>query len=866
MSEELLQRNLLENPEKIGKWDFYNIGATSVKVLKEHNIIRHIDYGVLEKKKIDGLIIQKKKVIAVIEYKRPAEFKTRQQKDKAIIQEIEVAKRLDASMIIATDTQETVWVNVLTGKRIKDELGRELKVNFNPRDEKLPELIEKIKYSINALNDAIKPKQLVNPTDLAKQIWQDIWSVSGATPENCLYTFVELFIFKYLSDLGILGQGIDFDHLIERYGYKLENPEKQVLEYYAGAIRPKIKELFPESLTDKTTIINGTIFVSKDQKAVEGYSTVFKKVLFRFKDYGKLEDIDYDFKSQLFESFLKESISKKNWGQFFTPLKVVRAMVEMAKDDIREGVKICDPACGVGKFLLEPLNTRLDDFYEINKKGIKPKITIHGFDKGFDKDEQKTIILAKANMLIYFSDLIKENPGLTKEFARLFNESFVLKTNSILGTLSDAIENEYDLILTNPPYVTSGSSNLKEEIKKGGNLGHYYKINAMGVEGLFMEWIIRALKPRGKAFVVVPDGIFNRQNDKNLRQFIMDECFIDGIISLPVKTFFTTPKKTYILCLTKKSNKKEIQKDPVFTYLVSEMGESRDIYRFDIEQNDLSESVLLFNAFKGSRDYFTKNNTDKRCKILPIEIFAKSIDGSWIIDNFWTKQEKIELGVLEEGKFVKFEELPDLLEDISGNIISLKNELLELCEKKKFNINYQRILISEIIDFPETNSKITKEFCKKNKGNIPVYASSKNEESVLGYIKDGLKTVKYYENCLSWNRNGSVGYVFIRAHRFSTNEDHRAMILKKEVKEDLLPEYLKFEIEATLFRNGFSYLNKCGVDKIKNVCINIPINSLGEFDLETQKEIAEKYQKIEDIKTAINKELNKIIETEIDFE
>lgn len=69
-------------------------------------------------------------------------------------------------------------------------------------------------------------------------------------------------------------------------------------------------------------------------------------------------------------------------------------------------------------------------------------------------------------MLIYFSDIIKENPGITTEFAQLFNDSFLLKTNSILGTLSEPVENEYDLIVTNPPYVTSGSSNLKEEIKK----------------------------------------------------------------------------------------------------------------------------------------------------------------------------------------------------------------------------------------------------------------------------------------------------------------------------------------------------------------------------------------------------------------
>jgi type I restriction-modification system DNA methylase subunit len=501
--------------------------------------------------------------------------------NKAIQQEIEVAKKLGSKLIIATDTQKTIWVNALTGKKIKDENGQIVTANFDPHNEKLSTLLEKINYSISELNNAIKPKRLVNPTDLAKQIWQDIWSVSGATPENCLYTFVELFIYKYLSDLGVL-QGIySFNTLVGSFE---TNTEDEILENYANVIRPKIKELFPANPVDKTTIINGTIFVSKDQKAVSGYSTVFKKILLKFKDYGKLENIDYDFKSKLFESFLKESISKKNWGQFFTPLKVVRSIVEMAKDDIKEGVSICDPACGVGKFLLEPLVARLLYIYVINNKAkkdedkIKPKITIHGFDKGFDKDEQKTIILAKANMLIYFSDLIKDYTGLTKEFAKFFNDSFTLKTNSILGTLSDAVTEQYDLILTNPPYVTSGSSNLKEEIRKDGELLNHYTVNALGVEGLFMEWIIKALKPNGKAFVVVPDGMLNRQNDKNLRKYILDECCIDGLISLPLNTFFTTNKKTYILCITKKVDKKQVQTEPVFAYLVSEIGETRDIY------------------------------------------------------------------------------------------------------------------------------------------------------------------------------------------------------------------------------------------------------------------------------------------------
>ncbi len=215
----------------------------------------------------------------------------------------------------------------------------------------------------------------------------------------------------------------------------------------------------------------------------------------------------------------------------------------MTKDDIKDGVSICDPACGVGKFLLEPIKTKLEQFYKIDKGSILSKITIHGVDKGFDKDEQKTIILAKANMLIYFSDLIKDNSGLTKDFAKLFNDSFTLKTNFILGTLAEPVKEKYDIILTNPPYVTSGSSNLKEEIKKDGELQDYYKVNAMGVEGLFMEWIIKALKPNGKAFVIVPDGIFNRQNDAKLRKFILDECYLDAIISLPEKHFLPHQRK-----------------------------------------------------------------------------------------------------------------------------------------------------------------------------------------------------------------------------------------------------------------------------------------------------------------------------------
>jgi len=868
MSEELLQRDLINNPQKIGKWNFYNIGSTTIKLLKENSIIRNVDYGSEERKKIDGIIVNEKKVLAIIEYKRPSEFKTDTQKNNAIVQELNVAKKLRAKILIVTDTTETLWINVNTGNRIINEEGSFISHLFNPSDDTLPKLFDKITSSISDTNDQIKPKELVNPTDLAKQIWQDIWSVNGATPENCLYTFVELFIFKYLSDLNVL-QGIyNFYSLYSNFS---SNTADEVLETYANIIRPKIKQLFPENIIDKTTIINGTIFVSKDQKAICGYSTVFKKILGRFNDYGKLENIDYDFKSKLFESFLKESISKKNWGQFFTPLKVVRAIVDMAKDDIKEGANICDPACGVGKFLLEPIKPLLHQYYKIKKGKLTPFINIRGFDKGFDREEQKTIILAKANMLIYFSDLIKENPGLTEQFSKVFNESFILKTNSILGTLSDSVENEYDLILTNPPYVTSGSSNLKDEIKKDIILEKHFKINALGVEGLFVEWIIRALKPGGKAFIVIPDGILNRQHDKNLRKFIMEECFIDGIISLPLNTFFTTNKKTFIINLTKKIDKDITQKDPVFTYLVSEIGETRDVYRFEIDQNDLQEAVTLYSFFKGNKKVFKNINKDKRCKIIDFSYFEKYYNKNWVIDDFWTENERIELGLLQEDKTYNIMEFSMFIDEISNNLLDLKNELIELDEKKNEKINYKKFKIIDLFDAYLGNPVYTRKYGDKNKGVFPVYAASNNEP--LTYIN----SYDYDGDYLTWARNGFAGYMKALHGKFSVNYD-RGILVPKNNKINV--EYVQYILEPTLRNIAVGRRDISGKDEFTKIYLStmeeqvvyLPIDEDNEISEKIQLEVINEYQFINDIKNELNKYLSilnqvnmKIIYNEEDY-
>ncbi len=859
MNEELLQRSLINNPEKIGKWDFYNIGATTVKALREAAIIENRPYGAIEGKKVDALIVLRKKVIAIIEYKKPSEFKTKAQQDKAIQQELEVAKKLDAKIIIATDTQDTIWVNAQSGNRIKDESGKELNYKFDKTDEKLPDIIEKINFSIDEKNDQIKPKRLVNPTDLARSIWQDIWIASHESSTTCLYTFVELFIFKYLSDLKILHGRQSFNSILHSYK---DTEANNVLSDYVRTIRPHIKKLFPEG-TDGTTIFNGSVFIDDNNgEPVESLSDTFKKIILKFDNYGSLEHIHPDFKSQLFENFLKQGdeSAKKGLGQFFTPLCVVRAIVEMAKDEIKEGITICDPACGVGKFLLEPIKKHLEDFYKIEKKTISSKIKLVGYDKGLSKNEQKTIVLAKANMLIYFSDLIKDNVGLTKEFSTIFNESFELKTNSILGTLSDPVKDEFDLILTNPPYVMSGSSGLKEEVSKNGALKDYYKINASGVEGLFMEWIIRALKPNGKAFIIVPQGLFTRQNNNNMRQFMLKECYLDGIISLPVKTFFTTPQKTYILCLSKKAKNTDVQNFPVFTYLVNEIGETRDVNRFPLDQDDLKNAVELFSFYKGNKQGFAKFNSDKRCKIQAIDIFNP--ENHWAIDRWWTPEEKVELGITEENCIVKIEKFSDMANDISDTYKDISTSLKEVSAKKKEVFNYKDISLSNKNYFSLfIGKRIVKKDIINIDGTIPIYSANVNKP--VGYHHTS-NIIDFSNNFVLWGIDGDFEFNFMPKNTPFVSTDHCGTI--RILNNDILPIYLMIQLDNAKHKYGFDRGLRSSIKNMEQISILIPFNEDGTIDIQKQMEVIEKFHFIKELKDKAKEFYKKIKDLNFEIE
>ena len=178
MSEELIQRNLVNAPEKMGDWNFYNIGATSLKALKGAKIIPDRDYDEYESKKPDALIVKKPLVIAAIEYKKPSELRTQKQIDKAIAQELGTAQALQAKVYIVTDGKKSFWINPLTGNEILREDGSKITFNFDKHSTDCITLINKIRASVSVSNDQLKEAATVDPLPLAEKVWQDLWAVS----------------------------------------------------------------------------------------------------------------------------------------------------------------------------------------------------------------------------------------------------------------------------------------------------------------------------------------------------------------------------------------------------------------------------------------------------------------------------------------------------------------------------------------------------------------------------------------------------------------------------------------------------------------------------------------------------------------
>lgn len=228
----------------------------------------------------------------------------------------------------------------------------------------------------------------------------------------------------------------------------------------------------------------------------------------------------------LYEGLLEKNAAEKKSGagQYFTPRPLIDCIVRLMQP--KAGEVIQDPAAGTAGFLVAAdryIKDHTDDLY--NLAPAQAFFQRHNAFAGVELVPD-THRLALMNLMLHgIEGPIALGDSLTPD-------------GEALG--------KADLILTNPPFGT----------KKGGGRPSRadFSITAetSNKQLAFVEHIVRALNPGGRAAVVLPDNVlFEDNTGKRLRQWVMELANLHTILRLPTGIFYAQGVKTNVLFLTR---------------------------------------------------------------------------------------------------------------------------------------------------------------------------------------------------------------------------------------------------------------------------------------------------------------------------
>lgn len=156
--------------------------------------------------------------------------------------------------------------------------------------------------------------------------------------------------------------------------------------------------------------------------------------------------------------------------------------------------------------------------------------------------------------------------------------------------------------------------------------------------------------------------------------------------------------------------------------------------------------------------------------------------------------------------------------------------------------------LDEIFDFSiSTNSGLTKSFVNSNKGTVPVYGASQDVDvPSYGYIRDNIEEIKYFDDCLTYNKDGASGMTFYRKGHFTISEKVVPLVIFEKYKGMLDYDYLKYAIEFEARKQQYTFSNKATKITFKKLKIKIPLTQNNDFDIAKQRQLAIIYAEIDE--------------------
>ena len=210
----------------------------------------------------------------------------------------------------------------------------------------------------------------------------------------------------------------------------------------------------------------------------------------------------------IYEQILNDLQSAGNAGEYYTPRAVTAFMVD--RIDPRPGETLFDPACGTGGFLTCAIR-------HMRQRHVKAPHDQWMMENALRAVEKKQLphMLCVTNMLLHGI----EDP------------SFVRHDNTLARPyISWSQAERVDVVLTNPPFGGREEDGIEHNFPQ--------QFRTRETADLFLALIIRLLKPRGRAAVVLPDGtLFGEGVKTRLKEHLLEECNLHTIVRLPNSVF-----------------------------------------------------------------------------------------------------------------------------------------------------------------------------------------------------------------------------------------------------------------------------------------------------------------------------------------
>lgn len=451
-------------------------------------------------------------------------------------------------------------------------------------------------------------------------------------------------------------------------------PEHFIAHLFGRQNAPEFAKFFDDTLRD-IAISNNDIFAVKTDGGAK--VTLFDRVSEFITDVSKRDNFcravinklvefsferiftqKYDFYAALFEYLIKDynKDSGGKYAEYYTPHAVAKIMAAILVPEERRGkvknVSCYDPSAGSGTLLMNLAHAIGEQRCTIFSQDIS----------------QKSSSLLRLNLIL--NNLVHSIPN-------------IIQGNTLTHPYhrdGKALK-KFDYIVSNPPFKMD-FSNFRNALDAKEHKTRFFagvpnipkkKIEGMAIYQLFLQHIIFSLKPGGKAAVVVPTGFITAQSgiDRKIREKLVNERMLAGVVSMPSNIFATTGTNVSILFIDASNKDKVVLLDASSLgtkvkdgknqkTLLSEEEEDRIIATFNGKHAEEDFSVLVGYDDISAKNYSLSAGQYFEVKIEYVDLtaqqFATKMQGfTGNLDRLFKESAKLEKEIKKQLAGLRYE-------------------------------------------------------------------------------------------------------------------------------------------------------------------------------------------------------------------